>query len=194
MKKFFFLILTLAIPVSIFLFLKIFGNNEFVVPVLFEDGIPECDDSLAPHQVPLIQLSSFVTNDAQLQNEYFIFGTLSQSDSITLYEQAIQLIRIQDAFYEIGSPKFVILSDDKDQGALRDVLNEKGLNPDNYFIEYFDAPVRIEFMNCGLGVKDESQLVLVDPGMRIRGIYDGLDIDQTEQLILELKILRKQSD
>jgi hypothetical protein len=42
MKKFIFLILTLAIPVSIFLFLKIFGNNEFEVPVLFEDGLPGC--------------------------------------------------------------------------------------------------------------------------------------------------------
>ena len=39
-KKLLFLFLALLLPVAIFVFLKIFGRNEFEVPVLHQDSIP----------------------------------------------------------------------------------------------------------------------------------------------------------
>jgi hypothetical protein len=39
-KKLLFLFLALLLPVAIFVFLKIFGRNEFDVPVLHQDSIP----------------------------------------------------------------------------------------------------------------------------------------------------------
>jgi len=199
MKKTIFLILTLAIPVSIFLFLKIFGNNEFEVPVFFEEGIPDCANSSKPHQVPLEQLSSTNgTIGAESLDGYLIFGSLSEDDSLNLNNQIIQLVRIQDAFYEIGAPTFVFLGgDETNETVIRRKLEETGLNSENYLIGFMNVEDRTDFMKCGLGLSDldeNGKLVLVDPDRRVRGNYDGLDIDQTEQLILELKILRKQEE
>ncbi len=197
MKKFIFLIFTLAIPVSIFLFLKIFGNNEFEVPILFENGIPGCPESTGAHLVPSIRLSlsdGSVKNIADL-DEFLILGTLNPEDSLQLHSEMIELVRIQDAFYEIGSPAFVLLTNH--QGYLEKISNEieeVGLEKENYLLGTLDDERLKDFIKCGLGLTegDKNQLVLVDPLKRIRGIYNGLEPDQTEQLILELKILRKQ--
>ena len=56
-KKLIFLTLALALPVAVFVFLKIFGENEFNVPLLHQDGTipsPEnCDFSYkAPYTIP----------------------------------------------------------------------------------------------------------------------------------------------
>lgn len=40
-KKITFLILALLLPVAVFLFLKLFGRNEFRVRVLYQDAVPE---------------------------------------------------------------------------------------------------------------------------------------------------------
>lgn len=199
MKKTIFLILTLAIPVSIFLFLKIFGNNEFEVPVLFEKGIPNCTDQIRPHRVPVNQLSFYNgATDIEFFEGYIIFGKLNEKDSHMLNEQTIQLVRIQDAFYEIGAPTFVFLyEDESNDHMIRNLLDEGGMNTENYILTTLGDTDQNDFMKCGLGLSDldeQDELVLVDPERRIRGIYDGLDIDQTEQLILELKILRKQAE
>jgi hypothetical protein len=39
-KKTIFLVLALLVPVAIFIFLKMFGRNEFDVPVMHQDSIP----------------------------------------------------------------------------------------------------------------------------------------------------------
>jgi protein SCO1 len=200
MKKFIFLMLTLAIPVSIFLFLKIFGNNEFEVPVFFENGIPGCSDSEKVHTVPdinLINREGEKLHSDQL-NEFLIFALLDFRDKTELHERLVQLVRIQDAFYEIGTPRFILMADQKDRiPDLPAELSEVGLLTSNYYVSLLEEDELREFLHCGLGLeiqKDEmiGELVLVDIGRKIRGIYNGLDMEQTEQLILELKILRKQ--
>jgi hypothetical protein len=39
-KKFIFLFLGLVLPILIFIFLKVFGRNQFDVPALYADGVP----------------------------------------------------------------------------------------------------------------------------------------------------------
>lgn len=56
-KKVIFLFLALMFPVCIFLFLKIFGKNQFSVPPLFTDVLPEnmdeCGVAVAlPYRIP----------------------------------------------------------------------------------------------------------------------------------------------
>ena len=55
-KKLIFLVLALLFPVTIFIFLKLFGRNEFQVPVRFTNAMPEmpadCDyDYSAPYLI-----------------------------------------------------------------------------------------------------------------------------------------------
>jgi protein SCO1/2 len=197
MKKFIFLILTLAIPVSIFLFLKIFGNNEFEVPVLFEDGLPECGDSGQPHRITPLKFmsSSGATIDTQDMDGFLIFCVFEVADTARLDEYIIQLVRIQDAFYEIGSPTFVLLSEEK--GLMSGIITKTkdiGLQAKHYQLGYLGKSEFSDFFKCGLGLTSagSANLVVADPERRIRGLYDVMDLEQTEQLILELKILRKQ--
>ena len=70
-KKLIFLTLSLLLPVAIFVFLKIFGENEFNVPLMHQEGgieRPEnCDFSYTtPYTIPdsLIELLHLTTQDS----------------------------------------------------------------------------------------------------------------------------------
>jgi hypothetical protein len=57
LKKIFFLFFALLLPICIFLFLRIFGKNEFVVDPLYDDvypqGIQECGIEITlPYRIP----------------------------------------------------------------------------------------------------------------------------------------------
>jgi len=185
--------------VSIFLFLKIFGDNEFEVPVLFEEGIPDCAGSGQPHKVPsetlLVPDNQF---KSQTNGAFLIIGALDLDKRDEFNEQLIQLVRIQDAFYEIGSPTFVLLDAERGNSTeVKNRLKETGMSENNYQLFSWDQNRLDNFVKCGLGLDPTeaySKLVLVDPEKRIRGIYGALETEQTEQLILELKILRKQAE
>jgi protein SCO1 len=200
MKKIIFLILTLAIPVSIFLFLKIFGNNEFEVPVFFVEGIPGCDEIEEAH---LVNVAGLMNEDGEIINienlsNFLIFTPLVSQDKSIWRERILQMVRIQDAFYEIGSPQFILMADQYDSiSFLQSELMGGGLSDVNYTFVFSHSNDLNDFLNCELGLITREEvinapLVLVDPERKIRGIYDGLDLEQTEQLILELKILCKQ--
>ena len=202
MKKTVFLILTLAIPVSIFLFLKIFGTNTFEVPHLFADGIPHCPTASDIHQVPDIDYigeteKSF--NSDQL-GEFVIYGVLDVNTPDQNKELIIELIRIQDAFYEIGAPYLLIFAkgDSHHRIVMESQCKEMGLDLGNSGIAYMENRLLLDFLKCGIALIDEdsenlTNLVLVDPEKRIRGIYNGLEVEQTDKLIVELKILKKGS-
>ena len=192
MKKLVFLVFTLAIPVSIFLFLKFFGNNEFEVPYFFEEGIKGCEGS-SPHYVPRISYSN--TEGEQRDNDIDSFLIyMIVSDCKGLDDPMREMVRIQDAFFEVGSPDFLLLTNqDNSNTCITDMANDRGFDPSHYQVGYMDAEDLVSFKKCGLGIGDRKQgvqLVLVDPVMRIRGIYNALDQKETEKLILELRILR----
>ena len=201
MKKILFLVFTLAIPVAIFLFLKIFGNNEFEVPILFENGIPECENSSSPHSVP--EFNYMGENDKNISSNelegYLVFGILSEQSIDELKGKIIELARIQDAFYETGSPTFVLVTDEKMKlkEAFAQLAHEVGLAIENYEIANMHHEDFMDFQQCGIALVDlesrhADKLVLVDPNRNIRGIYHTYELEQTDQLILELKILRKE--
>ena len=198
MKKSFFLVLTLAIPVAIFLFLKIFGDNTFDVPVLFEDGIPGCEGSQSPHKVPDFKYIGKTEKNLSKRgpNDFMIFGLL---DTGTKAEQKlIELVRISDAFYEVGSPFFVLFlkGNHGRKAELEQQLVEIGMKTNQFVIVKAPEEELTDFLRCGLALSGETpeeldKLVLVDPSKNIRGMYNWFDQEQTDQLILELKILKK---
>ena len=201
MKKSIFLIFTLAIPVSVFLFLKFFGANTFEVPYLFAEGIPDCPISLSPHIVPEFD-SIWETvkhyNPNQLEG-FLIYGVLDASKTEQNKKLIVELVRIQDAFFEIGAPYFLILTNgNSDQRReMESQCSDMGLAQKNYCIATSGKNQLSDFLKCGIALIDDdsdefTNLVLVDSDKRIRGIYNSLDIEQTDRLILELKILKKQ--
>lgn len=202
MKKTIFLILTLAIPVSVFLFLKLFGTNTFEVPFLFEKGIPDCSNTTAAHNVPSINYigeTEKSLTSASLKG-YVIYGVLDANTPEDNKKLIVEFIRIQDAFYEIESPYQLIFvkGESHHRQEIESQCKEMGLTQGSSSIAFVNNEELLDFLKCGIALINQdiegfSNLVLVDPEKRIRGIYDGLDISQTDQLILEFKILNKNS-
>lgn len=200
MKKILSLVFTLAIPVAIFLFLKFFGDNRFQIPVLFEDGIQGCESVESVHRVPEIHLidQEGQRNATGEDNNYRIYCVLTGRNE-TSGEMIIQLVRIQDAFYESGEPNFILISSDSNMAREASYsLLEAGMKTERLIAGYLPPDEFMPFLKCGLGlgeilIEQACKLVLVDKERRIRGIYNGLEMEQTEQLILELKILKEQA-
>ena len=134
MKKTIFLVLTLAIPVSIFLFLKFFGSNTFEVPVLFENGIPGCTTTGNPHAVPEFEYIGETEKNvsSKMLDGFLVFGMIN-GDIEDSRKRIIELIRIQDAFYEVGSPHFVFLTNGENisHGRIHELADEQGLQNSN---------------------------------------------------------------
>lgn len=199
MKKIIFLVFILAIPASIFLFLKYFGTNSFVVPILFEQGIPWCEGDSQPHVVPNVQYVGkdnrlFQTHDLE---GFIVYGFLDASDVDQYNKIIVGLIQIQDSFYESGAPHFLlfVLGDMQERVAMEALFNEKGLDEKICSVAYLEKEKLIGFMKCGIGFADtdvSSNLVMTDSKGRIRGIYYIQEQEGTDQLILELQILNKE--
>ncbi|MCG8309381.1 MAG: hypothetical protein MI975_18450 [Cytophagales bacterium] len=202
MNKPFFLILTLAIPVAIFLFLKIFGTNTYEVPVLFDAGIPGCNNLSNAHIVPeFVYLDEHLgqKNSSELRG-FLVFGALNGAQSDECRERLVELVRIQDAFFEVGAPKFILFNSGQSNrhATFARLCNETGLEPENRIIAHMPKDALEDYLKCGIALLDNSgsfdNLVLVDPDRKIRGIYKSNDVAQTDRLILELKILKQKND
>ena len=198
MKKSVFLLLTLAIPVAIFLFLKIFGSNTFDIPILYETGIPGCADSSSPHRVPDFEYIGETEKNISKERvkDFVVFGVLEGGNSND--RKIIELVRIQDAFYEIEAPFFVLFlqGDPESKTALEQQFMEAGMEKNHFDIAIAPPEALVEFLRCGLALTGKSpdalnKLVLVDPDKMIRCIYNWQDQEQTDKLILELKILKQ---
>jgi hypothetical protein len=80
--------------------------------------------------------------------------------------------------------------------SIKELASEHGLQNTNYTIANMPNDSLVEFCRCGLAITDDKNaepdnLVLVDPDRKIRGIYNLFELEQTDQLILELKILKQ---
>lgn len=201
MKKTVFLILTLAIPVSIFLFLKFFGTNTFEVPILFVEGIPNCANSKGLHTIPEFEYigETEKKHSSKELSGFIIFGVLNGESLEENRDKIVELIRIQDAFYEIGPPGFLLFKKGE-KILIPDLIalsSEMGLEHNFSNIVFMPEDQLMDYLQCGIALIDENNkdfdnLVLVDPKRQIRGIYYSKDNEQTDKLILELKILKQQ--
>ncbi len=191
MKKTISLLFLLAIPIVIFLFLKIFGTNTYEVPHPFEAGIPDCEGR--DDKVPALQLAD--GNVWRMPDQtYVVFGVLRAMKKEQNIRLVTELVRIQDAFYGTGTPLFVLLTSERDDN-FKDICDQTGLEKSRRMLLLADNEEMMNFLRCGIaltGKADDSltNLVLADKEGRIRGVYDSTDAEETDRLILELKILR----
>ena len=164
-----FLLLLLAIPVGLVLFLRFFGENQFDIPVYYEGGvadeISDCrlkegnftvpDSLVAPKGVTLV---IFFQHNAA-------FGAMELNN---------QVRRLRELFGKEMSDVIVYSSE---QVTLKDgVVRNNGQ-------EQLE-----KIMVCGFITKDYNQYVLVDKKKQIRGYY-GVELDEVDRLIVEMKIL-----
>ena len=109
-KKALFLFLAFMLPVCVFLFLKIFGKNEFAVQPMFQKELPEnisgCDDVHLPYKVDKKIVDEILSGKDSLVLIYFERENPSK-ESLNQMRRAEKLMKdypMQIAAVETSSP------------------------------------------------------------------------------------------
>lgn len=189
---------TTLIPVAMFLFIKFFGTNKFDVPLPYPHGIPGCQDSPA-HK------SDFVYADEKGASEHvadihdFVIYGLIGDDSTVMQQQIVELVRVSDAFYEVGTLRIVMFYEAENNAGpqFEKAAKNAQLSMDRLTIGHAEKSTLRPFLHCGIGLQispsaASSNLVLVDPSGKIRGVYNSDEDAEIDRLIVELKILKRQ--
>lgn len=193
------LLLTLAIPVFIWLFLKYFGQNSFDLPVFYTNGIDslaECGNGPRPHALPSFSLTktsgdTLTANDfdGDIVISYFLPANCTDSCELVLE----RLATLQNVFSRQEKFKIVVFA--QPVYSLPDVVSLEqrfNINPAlwNFVIGKDEAQINY-LMQCGfvLASAPEHMLVLTDAKRRIRGYYQATDPEEVDRLKGEVKIL-----
>lgn len=206
------LVCILLVPVVIFLFLKTFGNNQYDIPVFFQNGVEdplsECHmaDS-GQHYIP-----DFILMDQNRQ----IRGKNEMSDKITIVDffftscpsicpvMSTELERVDDAFRNDAEVQIYSISIDPEYDT-PEVLSEYAklhmATPGKWFFLTGQKELIYDLARCGFilpAIDGEGQpeefvhsdkFVLIDGQGRIRGYYSGTNREDVDLMILETKIL-----
>ncbi len=187
------LLVLLVLPASIFIFLKSFGRNEFVVPIYYEQGVGDTltNDCGRSSEVPY---RVFTKPATQVRFKVYHF---EKAETANLNFRLEELERVQDVFAEddavllfsfLNSPSITAR-------AFQQFDDRINFDPSFWSIRPVDSLSYNVFKNCELVMNDQDdRVVLVDKEERIRGYFDITDREETDRLILELKILLSQEE
>nr|WP_238354328.1 hypothetical protein [Fulvivirga marina] len=159
----------LAIPLAIFMFLRIFGENQFDIPVYYTDGVDKSyvGCSYADGQ--------FLVPDSLTNGEVSLFMFFKNNETYNLKELNNQLNRLME-LYAGDTPKVSIFAADSLSGVSR--LDITSLPKQSIW----------SIMTCAFVTDTYNQFILVDAEGRIRGYYDT-DLGEMDRLVVEIKIL-----
>lgn len=172
-KSFKILLVTIVfgVPITVIVFLHLFGNNRFDVPVYFENGNFErdtvCDISPTQHVIPIF--SKKIEYQGHLTVVVFPGNTTNMSgEMITAY---FRLCERNDNIVQS-----VIVTPEE--------LAEK-ICDENILIKYKEAE---NLRKCSF-MASKDEFVLLDGKGRIRGYYYAIDTEETDRLLTEIEIL-----
>ena len=174
--KILFLIAALVIPSMVYIFLRQFGDNKFEIPVYYADGISIEGCISSSHKQHFVQFEDYSLHGAQL----FYFPQWVNDDEF--YRQCK---RIKDKQKNVV---FTAIADSTNYAIFGNLLMVS------------DETHLYEIANCSLILGQDvaisepiyNQLVLVDSKKRVRGYFDGNDLEDMDRLDVELDILKKE--
>lgn len=173
--KIFFLIVALVVPSLIYLFLRGFGENQFSIPIFYENGI-----SIAPCNTNNDESHFVLFEDYKLENAQLFYlpkwvndnNFYSQSNRIKIKHPLVTFTAISDSSFNNSLGSLLLVADEEQLFSIA---------------------------NCALVLGQDSaiskpiynKLILVDRQKRIRGYYQGNDLEDMDRLDMELDILSK---
>jgi hypothetical protein len=176
MKKILFLFLALLLPVLIFLFLKLFGNNKFEVPVLFADSVsaPAACTTYS-YKAPYRITDSVLQGISWNRNDTVTIIVFEDENHANRNERRVHLTRIftefkTDPLHVVHLYKDVTITD-----AKADRLTTLGLSEENF----------LRIRNCVFLLSAENDAVIIDRQKRIRGQYNLLKREDADRMIME---------
>ena len=201
------LIITLAFPVLVFLFLKVFTTNHYDLPYFVPlrdvaaNVIVQPNGDTTFYQIPDFSFQSIgesTLSAATLKGKTLLVSTLKSPCDDTCGKVLSQLARVQ-ALHDTY-PEFVMLTivgggDDKLISELKKYNNSSAgwqvavvpdSTLDNVVRHVFRLAEKVPEMQT---IPPSARLSLVDGSGHIRGYYDTTDPEETDRLMAEIRIL-----
>lgn len=213
------LLLLLVVPAFIFLFLKVFGENQFTLQTFFpvidaKTGKIETRPARNPVLGSKTQDTVFYTlpqivgtlpdrkafSTSGLNGKLHIASFFGLNCDTTCRKVAGQLNRVQDIF--LPQPDVLLVSYVDNDSVARNVIHSYEVQLDKWLIAKPDTLettfIAEQFYRIkqrpATGRKNETftlyeGLVLIDGEGHIRGFYNGTDKNDVDRLVLETRIL-----
>ncbi|WP_109832295.1 hypothetical protein [Reichenbachiella versicolor] len=168
------LIILIGLPVGIYLFLQMFGENKFAIPVYYQGTIEgENEPCEYPNQTQY-KVPNFLN---QLDSGVLVYGMLENRVSQTL------MMNIQSFLTQSWKDRVHILLLYTDSTVI-----EQNVVESTYWLnDSLNSVAR-----CALVLSDkkgDSTFVLCDTERRVRGYYDISDLEELDRLVIETRIL-----
>lgn len=208
------LLLLLAVPVFIFIFLRSFGTNKYTLPVYYQNGVESslssCQFEPGQHYIPDFTFTSQeedIINQGILENNITVVDFFFTSCPNICPKMSDQLSRFQEAFDEkeqINILSFTVDPANDTPEVLKSYADDYQANTGQWYFLTGEKEKIYHLARCGflLPVEDgdgspedfihSEKLILIDQEKRIRGYYDGTDREDVDRLILEARILLEQ--
>lgn len=189
MKKGIFLFLLIILPIVIFLFLKGFGRNEFTIPIYYEQGL---GDSLSTPCLDRAKSQYYVNSPFTEEGKIKLIHFERIDGPLTLFRLE-ELERVQDVFGEDSEVELITSVNEKSMKVqeVNDYKNRIQFFDGFWKRQQLDSLAWADLKFCDMAMSDlDNRVVLVDKQNRIRGYYNIAERDETDRLILELRILK----
>jgi protein SCO1/2 len=206
------LLCILMVPVLIIVFLKTFANNQYDIPILYQNGVEnpfqECDVvEDGQHFIPefsLITDQNKERGSTQMKGKITIVDFFFTSCPSICPVMSTEMERVDDAFRNDKDVQIYSISIDPEFDTpeiLASYAQKHLATPDKWFFLTGDKSEIYNLARCGFilptldGMGDPEEFihsdkfVLVDELGRIRGYYSGTNREEVDKLILETKIL-----
>jgi hypothetical protein len=165
-KQLIFLLIALVLPGCVFVFLKIFGKNEFAVEPLYSAVAPEVPAGCSPVTVP------YYVPDSIVKQLNF------RQDSLSADKAGLVLVMLGD-----------LSADGITQ--LKRVDEEYNTDPVHQTVIGGSDPRMSSWKKCIFFLKEPFDLVLVDRKGALRGQYNSNDREDVDRLLTEITIILK---
>lgn len=202
----------LMIPVLIILFLRGFSQNQYDIPVFYENGVedPFGQCGFAEGQQHYIPDFTFLSQDSTSVGRDDMKGKITIVDFFFTSCPSIcpimssEMERVQDAFRNEEKVQIFSISIDPEYDSpsvLAEYAAEHGATKDKWFFLNGPKEEAHDLARCGfalpiadgMGIPEDfvhsDKFILVDGAGRIRGYYSGTEREGVDKLILETKIL-----
>jgi len=205
--------LLLLVPVLAFLFLEVFGKNEYALrtyyPVLDENTdapLMQNGDTVF-QRIPDFRLTAQTGQEItpqDLKDQVYVANFIFSSCKDICKKMTHQMTRVQEAFAQESRVKLVSFSVDPERDSvatLNKYAQQYGADAKKwYFLTGPKAQIyhlaregyKLAAMPAPTAVPDfihSEKFVLVDDQRHVRGFYDGTSEEDVDRLITEIQIL-----
>jgi len=206
------LTLMIGLPVFIYSFLVVFGENKYELPVYNPKSVDcvsnQTNEKDTLHRIPpfeLLDQDSNLFSDADLENKIYVANfILTRCPNGICPAMSNELVRVQEDFKDRDDVQLISYSIDPEfdsPSVLKEFGEYYGANPNIWKFLTGSSQEIYQQSKCGYFVAvrmnedgsfdfdHDKRLILVDKDQRIRGFYDGTNREEVDRLIVEIKIL-----